>query len=104
MDSKGKRATDPNMWKWRAIYLALSFLVGGGISAGGLQVFSPTNMQVQEQVNLLEQSHVEYVESHEKVENLKDDNIALELSYIKKSIERIEEQQKTLESLIRNGH
>lgn len=98
MTSQNRR-TDSNLWK--VIYLLLTFVLGGGLTAGGLQYLSPTNYQLQETVVLLKADYENYKVSRAKERELEKANIALELAQIKATMQRIEKNQEILENLLR---
>ena len=89
-------ATKNRNYLWQTIYLLITFTLGGGISAGGLQMFSPTNAQLQldvetviEDVQLLKLDYYNYKKSQEREAKLKESNITLKLEHLTGDVSEI---------------
>ena len=86
-------ATKNRNYLWQTIYLLITFTLGGGISAGGLQMISPTNAQLQldvetviDEVKLLKLDYYNYKESQKREVKLKESYITLKLETLSSDV------------------
>lgn len=92
--TNGLRKTDTNWFKIGLfVFGALSGSVGG---VGGLQLLSPTNVKLQEEVHVLSNRYEDYVVSHGR-------EVELTNELINSKLKNIQEDIKEIKQLIKNG-
>jgi len=91
-------------YKWQILLIIVTALFSGGVTTGGLQFFSPTNVHLQTDVedlkdnqDLFKQDYENYKDTHAIYIELKDKNLDLRLSIIQEDIKEIKE-------ILKNGN
>ena len=104
-DTNGHKQRD---YKWQVIGSIVLFLLGGGTGTGVLQVISPTNVQVQsdieglqERQGLLNQDYKSYKVSHADQSNLKEINTDLKLSNIQDDITDLKKVTEEIKNILK---
>ena len=95
-DNGNKEGVKGRNYMWQAIFLIITAVTSSGGTVFGLQVFSPTNVQVQldmeyirDEIEILKQDYYNYKENQVRITRLKEGNIALKLEHLTDDVEEI---------------